>query len=329
MILAHPWFLLVFPLPLLVRYCVPPHRTPTTSLRVPLFDLVVDASHEQPTRGAAVFRRNVGQRICYAMVWCLLVLALARPQKLEPPITRDLPTRDLMLAIDLSASMETKDFQGQNGQAITRLNAVQEVLDEFLQRRKGDRVGMIVFGSGAFVQIPFTQDVEVCRELVQQTDVGMAGPKTAMGDAIGLAINVFQRSELDDQVLIVLTDGNDTGSRVPPGEAAKIAHDNGIVIHAIGIGDPEAVGEEAMDEEGLQSVAAETGGRYFYAQDREELESVYTELDSISERKAESISYRPKTDRYHFCLASAFVLSIGNSLVGVILGGRASRIRRR
>ncbi|MEM1224133.1 MAG: VWA domain-containing protein [Planctomycetota bacterium] len=328
MILAYPWLLALLPLPLLVRTAVPPYKTPTASLRVPQWALVVEASGSQPTRGASIHRRSTWQVACFVVVWCLLVVALARPQSLEPPITRESPTRDLMLAIDLSGSMETQDFQNDAGKRITRLEAVQEVLDDFLTSRQGDRVGMIVFGSGAFVQIPFTQDINVCKQLVHETSVRMAGPKTALGDAIGLSITVFERSELDDKVLIVLTDGNDTGSRVPPAEAAKIAHDQGIVIHTIGVGDPEAAGEDAMDEEALRSVAEETGGTYFFAADRDELESVYGQLDSMSQRTIESVSFRPKRDRYAEVIAMALGVSVSYFITVGLVRARSLRSRR-
>ncbi|MEM0925748.1 MAG: VWA domain-containing protein, partial [Planctomycetota bacterium] len=220
------------------------------------------------------------------------------------------PTRDLMLAIDLSGSMETKDFVDRSGDRVTRLAAVKEVVADFLMNRRGDRVGMIVFGSGAFVQIPFTQDLNVCQDLLNQTAVRMAGPKTAIGDAIGLAITVFERSELQDRVMIVLTDGNDTGSRVPPTEAAKIAADQGIRLYTIGIGDPTVAGEEAMDEATLRRMAEQTGGQYFFAEDRQSLESIYDDLDQLSERPVESISVRPKRDHFSSVIAAAFCVSL-------------------
>jgi Ca-activated chloride channel family protein len=157
------------------------------------------------------------QRVFLWGVWVCLVLALARPQWLEAPISKTLPTRDLLLAVDLSGSMETQDFTDASGQRVDRLTAVKQVLDEFLARRQGDRVGLIFFGSAAFVQAPFTEDLEACRTLLGEAQVRMAGPKTVFGDAIGLAITVFARAAgLQERVLIVLTDGNDTDSEVPP-----------------------------------------------------------------------------------------------------------------
>jgi Ca-activated chloride channel family protein len=193
---------------------------------------------------------------------------------------------------------------------VDRLVAVKEVLDEFLTRRVGDRVGLIVFGNAAFTQVPFTQDLAATRILLDETAVRMAGPRTAFGDAIGLAITLFEQSEVEERVMIALTDGNDTGSKVPPAEAAKIAHDNGITIHVIGVGDPTAVGEEKLDEAALKNVAAVTGGRYFHAADRDQLQEIYTELDRIDTREVETATYRPRIDLFHWPLAAFLVLGL-------------------
>ncbi len=222
---------------------------------------------------------------------------------LEPPVSQVVPTRDLMLLVDLSGSMEAEDFTNQQGKQVDRLTAVKEVLDEFLTRREGDRVGLIVFGNAAFTQVPFTQDLDATRILLEETTVRMAGPRTALGDAIGLAITLFEQSEVEERVIVALTDGNDTGSRVPPVEAARIANDNDIMIHMIGVGDPTSVGEEKLDEEALKSVASITGGRYFHAADREELQGIYTELDRIDTREVETATYRPRIDLFHWLLA--------------------------
>ena len=179
-----------------------------------------------------------------------------------------------MLLVDLSGSMDTKDFTNSRGETVDRLAAVKEVLDDFLTRREGDRVGLIVFGNAAFVQVPFTQDLQACRILLQETAVGMAGPRTAFGDAVGLGITLFEQSDVMDRVMIALTDGNDTASRVPPPQAARIASDNDITLHVVGVGDPSAASEEKLDEAVLREVSATTGGRYFHASDRQQLQDI-------------------------------------------------------
>jgi len=160
------------------------------------------------------------------------------------------------------------------------------------------------------VQVPFTDDLDVVRELLDEAQIRMLGPRTMLGDAMGLAINLFERSEVDERVLIVLTDGNDTGSLVPPERAAEIARDNGVVTYTIAIGDPASVGEQALDEKTLESIASITGGSYFHANDRDELEAIYTELDEVNPRQVETQSYRPLTDLYHLPLAAMILLTL-------------------
>lgn len=218
--------------------------------------------------------------------------------------------RDLLVAVDLSGSMEAQDFTDNEGNSVDRLTAVKQVLDEFFTRRDGDRVGLILFGSAAFVQVPFTDDIDVVRELLDEAQIRMLGPRTMLGDAMGLAINLFERSEVDERVLIVLTDGNDTGSLIPPERAAGIARDNDVVVHTIAIGDPAAVGEQALDEKTLENIATTTGGGYFHANDRQELEEIYAHLDEINPRQVETQSYRPLTELYIWPLAAGMLLSL-------------------
>jgi Ca-activated chloride channel family protein len=257
-------------------------------------------------------------------VWLCTVAALVRPQWLEPPISRTVPVRDMMLAVDLSGSMQTKDFTDSSGKTVDRLTAVKQVLDDFLTRRRGDRVGLIVFGNSPFVQAPFTQDLGVCRELLAETRVGMAGPKTSFGDSIGLAITAFDRSDVPEKVLIVLTDGNDTGSQVPPEKAAAVAEDKGIVIHTVAVGDPKAAGEDKLDEGALKRVAATTGGTYSHAGNRAELEAIYRRLDELQAREGQTITHRPRRDLFHWPLATGLLLSAVPAVVGLLAG----RVRR-
>ena len=320
--LAYPWLLALLPAPLLVRWLTPAHREPVTGLRVPFLDRLARITGQAPTEGAVVPRRGRLAAVCLAVVWLSVVVALARPQWLEPPITRTIPVRDLLLAVDLSGSMETKDFTGASGKAEDRLTAVKQVLDGFLSRRKGDRVGLIVFGTAPFVQAPFTQDLGVCRELLAETRVGMAGPKTALGDAIGLAVTVFDRSEVPERVLIALTDGNDTGSLVPPQQAAEVARDRKIVVYTVAVGDPKAAGEDKLDEVVLRRVAETTGGSYAHAGDARELEAVYRRLDALPTRDAPSITHRPRRDLFHWPLAAGLLVSLTPFLLAPAQAGR-------
>jgi Ca-activated chloride channel family protein len=264
----------------------------------------------QPGSGTTVARRPFSQWLVLSLAWLLVMVALARPQWLEDPVVKELPMRDLLVAVDLSGSMEATDFSDKAGNVVDRLTAVKQVLDAFFARREGDRVGLILFGSAAFVQVPFTDDLDVVRELLDEAQVRMLGPRTMLGDAMGLAINQFERSEVEDRVLIVLTDGNDTGSLVPPERAAEIARDNGVVVHTIAIGDPTSTGEQALDEKTLEKIATMTGGGYFHANDGEELEAIYDYLDETNPRKVDTQSYRPLTDLYYWPLAASILMTL-------------------
>jgi Ca-activated chloride channel family protein len=325
--LSYPWLLLLVLLPPILRRLLPAYRESRRALAVPWFQRMADLLGQTPSPGAVVTRAKVLELLFLWLLWAILVVAIARPQYLEPPISRVVPTRDLMLLVDLSGSMEAEDFTNANGDTVDRLTAVKEVLDEFLTRREGDRVGLIVFGNAAFTQVPFTQDLEASRILLEETTARMAGPRTAFGDAIGLAITLFEQSEVEERVIIALTDGNDTGSRVPPAQAAKIANDNGITIHVIGVGDPAAVGEEKLDEAVLRGVASTTGGRYFHAADRDQLQEIYTELDRIDTREVETATYRPRIDLFYWPLAAflglGFLYHVRLLLRRAIQSGRA------
>jgi Ca-activated chloride channel homolog len=307
---AYPWLLIVLLAPLLVSRLGRPHRETRTALHVPFLTRLAQISGLEPSSGAVVLSRSRLQSIVLVFVWCSLVLALARPQHVGEPVTKTMPGRDLLIAVDLSGSMEAKDFTDSQGKRVDRVTAVKQVLDNFLSRRQGDRVGLIFFGSAPFLQVPFTEDLDVCRSLLKEAQAKMAGPKTMLGDAIGKAITIFDRSDLKEKVLIVLTDGNDTGSLVPPVKAAEIAHDKGITIHVVGMGDPTTVGEEQLDRETLDQIASKTGGKSYLAINRRELDQAYKEIDALNTRKVETLSHRPIYDLFFWPLLLAIGLTL-------------------
>jgi Ca-activated chloride channel family protein len=306
--LAHPWFLLLLALPPLLWMLLPPYKRAQRAVQLPFMREAAAKLGIEPRRGAVVLQRPVWQVAGSWLGWSLFVLALARPQWLEEPVVRTLAGRDLMLAVDLSGSMDTEDFTAADGTRLRRVDAVKRVLDGFVERREHDRIGLIVFGNAPYLQVPFTQDHATCRYLLSEADVPMAGPQTMLGDAIGFAITRFEQSESANRVLILLTDGNDTGSKMPPVKASAIAAKRGITIHTIAAGDPEAAGEARMDEETLQEISKNTGGRFFRAQDRAALEDVYRELDKLEAGEFETTSFRPRRELYMWPVGFGLVL---------------------
>ena len=291
---AYPLVFWALPLPLLVWWLMPPQRERVSALRVPFFEQIAEAAGSEARAGAIVMRRRWLQLVAAALVWLLLVVGLAKPEWVGEPIVRTEAARDIMLALDLSGSMEYHDFPGEDGNDVSRFEAVQRVVDRFVAERESDRIGLIVFGTKAYLQLPFTGDLETARALVDLMEVGMAGPKTALGDSIGLAINSFEDSEVDDRLLILLTDGNDTASKMTPINASDIAKLNDIEIHTIGIGDTDATGEDRVDFDVLEAIARRTGGAFYNAEDETALEAVYRRIDQTAVADVRTQSWRPR-----------------------------------
>jgi Ca-activated chloride channel family protein len=333
----YPLFFILLPLPLIVYWFAPVYKEKKASVKVPYFARLVDVTGEKPQSGAVLLNRNNFQRLIVAFSWLCIVTALAKPEIIGEPITLEKSARDLMIAVDLSGSMAVEDFtlatlnnnkdinnqtnttvSSKAPEKVNRLVAVKEVLTQFVQSREHDRLGLILFGDAAYLQAPFTQDTKTWLTLLDETEIGMAGQSTAFGDAIGLAISVFENSDTKNRVLIALTDGNDTGSKVPPIEAAKVAAAYKIKIYTIAIGDPNAVGEEKVDLAVLEEMAQVTGGKSFQALNREELAQVYQQIDKMEPQKFDSLSFRPRTSAHHYpvilftCiyLLSLFVVNI-------------------
>ncbi|MEL7449235.1 MAG: VWA domain-containing protein [Pseudomonadota bacterium] len=309
---AHPWAALALPLPLLAWWLAPPHRETVSALRVPFFDSLVAAAGAKANPGAVVVRRGWIQRVASLLVWAALVGGLAQPEWVGEPIVRTDAARDIMLAIDLSGSMDARDFPGEapgeNGGKASRFEAVQRVVSQFVAEREDDRIGLIVFGARAYVQLPFTRDLQTAAALVDLMEVGMAGPQTALGDAIGLAIRQFEDSDIDERVLILLTDGNDTASRMTPVNAAGIAALNSVEIHTIGIGNPDATGEDRVDFDVLQAIAERTGGGFYKADDEGALREVYRRIDEATTAEVTVQSWRPRESLVHWPVGIAVVV---------------------
>ena len=299
---ANPWMFVVLPLPLLVYYFSPAYQESQDSIRVPFFQRLVTLTGKTPQKGAVILRRVLFQKFWVPTSWLLLVCALAKPLWVGDAIEHTQSARDLMIAVDLSGSMEITDFATADGKKISRLEAIKQVLGEFAEQREHDRLGLIVFGDSPYLQAPFTDDHKTWLALLEETEIAMAGQSTMFGDAIGLAIKLFETSETENRVLIVLTDGNDTGSKMPPVEAAKVASHKQVTIYTIAIGDPESVGEEALDLDAIEAVAEATGGASYHALDRTQLQQIYQDIAALEPETYETLSYRPRFSLHHYPL---------------------------
>lgn len=317
------WAFALLPLPLLIHFFSPHYREHSEAVRVPFFQRVASLGDEKPSQGSIVKQKKTWQIIVVCLSWLLIILALAKPVLVKDPIVREFSARDMLLMVDLSGSMEEEDFTNADGENISRLDAVKAVLNGFIERRSGDRLGLTVFGNAAFPQTSFTDDMKTVETLLDELQPRMAGPQTMIGDAIGLAIRLFDASTKDDKVAILLTDGNDTGSQMPVGKAAQIAADNDIVIHTIAMGNPETVGEKALDLPLLKNISDITGGQFFVALNGDELNAIYDELDRIEPVLLDTVSYRPKVNVFYIPI----VLLLGLNILLMLIFNQVRRSR--
>ena len=317
---AWPWLLLALPLPWLVRWLLPPARQAGAALKVPYgarLDAIATQAGHAHARGAGVLAW---------VAWALLCVAAARPQQLGELVHPPQAGRDLMLAVDLSGSMSDEDMQ-LGGGLVDRLTAAKAVLADFLDRRSGDRVGLIVFGQKAYALTPMTLDLDTVREQLDDSVVGLAGRETAIGDAIGLAVKRLKpktaaQPSSKQNVLILLTDGVNTAGMLDPLKAAELARDNGVRIHAIAFGGEGGGlsvfgiplhlpgGGEDIDETTLKRIADLTGGKEFRARDTEQLAGIYAEIDRLEPVNRPGQRVRPRLERYPWPLGLALACGL-------------------
>jgi Ca-activated chloride channel family protein len=327
--LAWPWMLLALPLPWLVRRFMPAaRRQREAALRVPdlhAFDALADRSDAEQLANWRFWLA--------AAAWVLLVLAAARPERIGEDVEVPVSGRNLMLAVDLSGSMDAKDFE-LGGRRVDRLTATKAVASDFIRRREGDRIGLILFGERAYLQAPLTLDRETVNTLLMESFIGLAGEKTAIGDAITLAVKRLyeQGAEASEQVLVLLTDGANTAGAIDPIKAAELAADIGLRIYTIGIGADQmlvpsitgllrSVNPSAdLDEATLTRIARLTGGHYFRARDTAALQEIYHMLDELEPVAEPEAGFRPVRALFYWPLAGAFALAASLALATLLAG---------
>jgi Ca-activated chloride channel homolog len=317
---AWPWMLLALPLPWLVaRWMKAAPRSAQAALRVP-YARVFQAMHAGDARSHG---RRV-RRWWPLLGWLLLCVAAARPQQFGEIVQPPHSGRDLLLAVDLSGSMRTPDME-LGGQAVDRLTAIKAVLGDFLNRRIGDRVGLIEFGTHAYGVTPLTWDRQSVREQLLGSEAGLAGDNTAIGDAIALAVKRLlargpEGAIAADRVLILLTDGVSNSGAIEPLKAAQLAAAEHVRIYTIGFGGGNAdsllgitlpMQDDGVDEDTLRKIAQDTGGRYYRARDTESLAGIYADLDRIEPVERTESSERPRIELYPWFLGGALLLAIG------------------
>ncbi len=314
---AWPYVFLCLPLPWFVRrFLAVVDATRQAALKAPFLDELQDlpTAHRITAPKSSLLWLGV-------LAWVALVVAASRPQWLGEPIELAMTGRDLMLAVDLSGSMDIRDFK-LNGEPVDRLTATKAVAGEVIDRRVGDRIGLILFGDRAYLQAPLTFDRKTVHTLLEESAIGLAGEKTAIGDAIGLAVKRLRDNPENMRVLILLSDGANTAGEVQPLQAADLAAKEKLKIYTIGVGADEMLvrdffgtrkvnPSEDLDEKAMTEIATKTGGRYFRARDTQALEKIYTMLDELEPVEKDKRFYRPRAELFPWPLGLALVLAGG------------------
>jgi len=312
---AWPWIFLLLPLPWVMRFVLPVADSGEAALKVSFLGDLEGLVGRRAKANLPAWR----QQLPFILIWLLLLVAAARPQWLGEPLPLASSGRDLLVAVDVSGSMDYPDMEWKSDE-VSRLVLVQHLLGDFLEGRKGDRVGLILFGSQAFVQAPLTFDRHTVRVWLDEARIGIAGKNTAVGDAIGLALKRLRLRPAQSRVLVLVTDGANNGGQIDPVTAARLAAEEQVKIYTIGIGsDPNKEGSLGMlglnpsldlDEPTLKEIARLSGGQYFRARDGDQLEQIRQTLDALEPVSQHQTQARPAHALYHWPLALAMLLSV-------------------
>ncbi|QDH81357.1 VWA domain-containing protein [Echinicola soli] len=321
--IAYPWMFWLLPLPVLLYIVLPPLRVKSPALQYPGFQKALDYTGDKPRQSALVKRRSILNWLILILGWILIIITLSSPQLVGEPQMKVKTSRNFLITADISFSMAQKDWEV-NGEKVRRWDAVKSLMHDFIEKRKGDRMGLVFFATHAYIQVPFTPDLVTVDQMLEEADVGMAGQMTHIGKAITKGIDMFDQDTIKTKVMLLLTDGVDAGTDVLPLDGADLAKKDSVIVYTIGIGNPGNSGSD-LDEKTLQQIAEMTGGRYFLAKDAEQLQQIYQEVDTLEPIEYEEEEHRPVTLLYAYPLAAAmmliFIASLLNNLVGVIKKG--------
>lgn len=320
------WVFLLLPLPILMRYFLTPKKQNYTQVWIPL----AKGLAEQQVQSEQNYLRS----IIPWLAWLLLLTALAKPIWFGDPIRLQQQSRDMVLSLDLSGSMQEVDMP-LNGKTVDRLTLVKDLSKTFISRRHGDRLGLILFADHAYLQTPLTFDLQTISQMVDETQIGLVGSRTAIGESIAMAIKRFVENENEQRVLILITDGANTAGTIQPIQAAQQAAKNNITIYTIGIGANEMIkrtlfGSQRvnpsadLDEDTLTQIATLTGGQYFRARNQDELQNIYQKIEELEPINSDSLEFRPEKDLYYWPLSIAILLIILSIIFFKIRGSYVS-----
>ncbi|EPZ50643.1 von Willebrand factor type A domain protein [Bacteriovorax sp. BAL6_X] len=309
----YPMLFLIVVLPIFVHFLIRPFQIRQTSVRVSFFNIVAQSFSDKQSLHNIRKRKTI-QTSLLIVSWVLFCVALARPVMSGKEIVKNISSKSFYIALDLSGSMNFEDTQ--SGQ--TRLDVAKKNIVKFINERKDDYLGLVVFGDSAYLQAPLTNDRESLISLVNQSKVGMAGLSTHLGDAIGLGIKRFRGLKMKERVLVLLTDGNDTGSDIRPIDAAKIARSENIKIYVLGYGDPKTVGENSLDTNTLKEISRLTNGRFYLPSDEKQLEQAFKDISSIEVQEMTRLTFLPKYDLFFIPIVIILLIYLMTILIILI-----------
>ncbi|WP_077338139.1 vWA domain-containing protein [Pseudocolwellia agarivorans] len=306
-----PYLFFALPLPLLVYWLPSKNKSEVVPLKVPVLLEGMNSS-------VAATSNKKTSLILLTIIWILLVLASTRPQWLGEAVNIPSEGREMMIAVDLSGSMQVEDMS-LNGRAVNRLDMLKVLLGDFIERRTGDRLGLILFGDDAYMQTPMTFDRKTVQQMLDETVLGLVGQQTAIGDAIALAVKRFNEAEESNRVLLLLTDGQNTAGKITPEEALEIAIAKDVTIYTIGIGADVMLQQSIfgtrqvnpssdLDEKSLKNIADKTNGHYFRARSSADLAQIYQLLDTLEPVEQDQKQMRPLSALYYWPLGIALTL---------------------
>ncbi len=310
--LVLPWVLLAIPLPLLMLLLPEKNQSQAAALKMPI--LIQDSASQSFSAN-----NKKSPRVLFIFIWSLIVLSASQPQWLGEAVNVPTEGREMMIAVDLSGSMQVEDMEI-NGSTVNRLDMLKIVLGDFIERRTGDRLGLILFGDDAYMQTPMTFDRKTVQQMLDEAVLGLVGKQTAIGDAIALAVKRFDEKKKSNRVLLLLTDGQNTAGKITPDQALELAVAKDITIYSVGIGADVMIQNSLfgkrkinpsseLDEESLQRLSDKTGGRYFRARDSQDMSEIYQLLDELEPIEQDQQQMRPLTALFYWPLSMALLLT--------------------
>ncbi|MCH9689365.1 MAG: VWA domain-containing protein [Gammaproteobacteria bacterium] len=321
--LTTPLALLALPVPFMLWFCLPrAKQSHQSTLKIPFFDLV--APIQTPSR-----QNQTGALAWLYLIWVLIVCAAAGPRWVGAPLSLTHEGHNIMLVLDISGSMEIRDH-AQHGQPKTRLDLVKQAAEHFVKHRTDSQIGLILFGTRAYLQTPLTKDHATVLMRLKDATVGLAGKTTALGDALGLAVKHMQHVPKKGRVIILLTDGANNSGMMLPLKAAELAKHDNIKVYTIGLSSGNSVPlfggmpvvADDLDEPTLKTIASMTQGQYFHATDKRSLEHIYQLINQLETVTHDNTTIRPEHLFYPYPLALALIFFMLWLTLSILRGQR-------